>query len=675
MNPVHRGGATSPSRSAPGPERRRAPRAGLREAARWLPRWAGLPAVVVLAACEPRVPSPGPSVLVLVLDGLVADDLADPTRSPRLWAELAPDAAVVTDAWVDGATTTGPSHAALVTGVRQPLANLPVDLERGAAAYRPATPTLFEAAYADLGAAEDQLLVVANSGFLAQVTTSVHAGAPVGAQWRWIPDPDDPAEPTHDDADVVAAVQDAIRTDAPRLTVVNLHEADRAAHYEDEDDYDAGRATQDTVVADLWRWLNESQPDYAADLLWVVTTDHGRHGHTLDDGWHNHGDACTGCRTAPIWLAGPGVRPGEVDGDGLSQLDLAPTLAAHLGVELPFGEGLPLDALVDVEATPRSGVRELALSENHEAEVHFRDDGTSRTELRLDGEVVSTPGAWSAEGPTLLEAGGVSVLCFRELQLDRAADTQPWTPRCLVDRGTGWTEVGFPAGQVDPWFRPALVLDAGELRVSWAHNPDFTLEDRLDVGISVRSATLDTGGGWTAVDEVEAAVPTGVVRAGGQLAWAASESRDASRYTRRIFVGRVDGAAEVLALPAGEWRAEAPALRRDGDRTQVGFLVHDGAGWRAYGSSTTDGGAWSTPTALPAAGEAILDPAPFWDGPLLTWFETGDGDTRMCRGWLDTSAECISLGSPRVRAAALGPAGVEVVVDEGVGQWVRRAAP
>lgn len=622
---------------------------------------------LLLAACEAPVESPGPSVLVLVADGVEAERLADAEGAPRLWEAVAPHAAVVPDALVDGATTTGPSHAAMVTGVHEALANLPVDLERGAATYRPAHPTLFEAAGGGL--------VLANSAFLAQVTSSVHAGAPAGAEWRWVPDADDPDAPTQDDGQVLDAVKEAIRAGPPRVMVVNLHEADRAAHAGDESAHLAGIAAQDEGVAELWTWLQSAQAPYAADLLVVLTADHGRHVHDLDGGWHNHGDTCDGCRTIPLWLAGPGVRVGEADGAAVSLLDLAPTLAAHLGVELPFAEGLPLDALVDGQGPARTGVRDVALTADHEVEARFRDDPTARSEVVLDGEVVSTPGAFAAEGPVAVQGAALTAVCFRELVLDRAAATQPWAPRCRVQRDGAWEDIGFAVDQVDPWWRPALVVDGDALHVSWAHNPDFTLEDRLDVGIAVRSATWTPAAGWADDATVEALVPTGVARRGAVVAWAESADARTSRYLRRIRV--TDGEHDtVVDLGAEEARAEAPTLGAVEGELRLGFLVHDGAAWTPWASTSADGGAtWSAAVPLAAGDGVLLEPPPTWRGGALVWFEEADGDAHMCQGWIDAAATCVSVGAPRVRGAAVTPGGVEVIVDTGVGAWARTTLP
>ena len=285
-----------------------------------------------------------PSVLVLVIDGVRTDEIVSAEVSPLtgepgvatapgLWSTLAPRALVARDMLATGATITAPAHAALLTGVPEAYANFPLD--GGVGAYRPVHPTLFEAAREQLDLDADDAVLVANTALLEGLVGSVGTAFP-GA---WAGLEGDAADPGGDGR-VFDALRARIDAGPPRVLVANLHDVDRAGHNLEAEDYAARVARVDAQIAALWEYAEATRPAWAASLLLVVTADHGRHRSDAPDAWHNHGDACYGCRETPLFVVG-GTETGERAQAPLA-LDLAPTLAAHLGVALPWAEGLPL---------------------------------------------------------------------------------------------------------------------------------------------------------------------------------------------------------------------------------------------------------------------------------------------------------------------------------------------
>ena len=650
---------------------------------------------LAFAACDaPPVKSPGPSAIILVLDGVRVDELTGTGTSDltgktgedeadATWAALSGGAAIVRQGLNDGVTTTGPAHAAMLTGAMQPLANLPVDAVAGPAWYRTERPTIFEEIRSQLDLPESGALLVGNTGF---VTPYAWSNAPgfgpaFAATCQFVGDAEDPSQPSLDDADVFAAIETAISAGPPRLIVANLHEADRAAHYETDTDYARAVEHQDQLVSEFWTWLSDHQPDYAADLLLFVTADHGRHDHELDGGWHNHGDSCDGCRAVPLFLIGGGATAGVTDEGDYTTEDLAPTIAAHLGIDLPWAEGLPLSRLFDgAEMPARSGVRDVARSGSLDAESVFLDGYEARSQVELEGAVFSTPGALHAEEPVVLDGDAFDALCFREQVLDPEAATQPWTPRCFADSGSGWTDIGFPVDAVDAFWRPLLEEHLGKLRVAWVHNPDFSVRDRLDNAIGVRAAAWDAQNGWVDVANWSAVVPTGLSRSGDWLAWSASADELTARYTRRVRVAKVGG--QPVILPGQDdlgdsVRVEAPAIRVEGDRIDVAYLATAGEGWRLFDQESVDGGlTWQPALEQRTKGEPLLSPRPVWVGGEVLWFDVVDGATEACMVSPEGgTGVCQSLGD-RVRSVAVtGDGLVRWVQDGGAGAWEAYQVP
>ena len=637
-----------------------------------------------------------PHVLVIVLDGVRVDETTSTTPSDltgvtgeqwasNLWADLAPDATVVRSILNPVLTSTAPGHAAMLIGRPEPLFTVGFQVGAGPGLYRPQIPTIFEAARDQLGWSAADTTFLANTPVPESVLESIYPGQE-GAGGTWVPvyarGSDTQIE--DDDTRLVDLVRASIEAGPPPFFLVNLHDADRTGHRGEDGVYPNRVAEQDAAVAELWRWLTENHPDYVDGLLLVVTADHGRHRHDLDMGWTGHGDSCDGCREVPLFLAGEGVAKGVVAEGTYTLLDLAPTFAAHLGIDLPWAHGLPLTPLVEGGAPGRTGEVDVSVSAGRVATRAWRDDFTARSEVRVDGVPVSTPGVFAAEAPTLLVGTLGTFVCHRELAIEPVDGNLPWRARCLVETEAGWEELGFPDENVGPFWRADLFEHDGALWAAWVHTPLF--RDDSDALDGVRLARWTPDRGWWPQQHVEAyhtltdvaAAPT----ADGFLAAGVVNLPDPDEpYTRRASVWSFDaqGADErgrsafpLDALLDEPRRVERPAIRAVGDTVDLAMLgVGADARFVAVARSTDGGVTWTEATALPAGGGALLvHVTPQWDGDHIVWGALlDDGTSGLCRATLGGTTTCVSTGSPRLDSFDVEAGVATVSVDTGVGQW------
>jgi hypothetical protein len=656
-------------------------------------RLALLATIAGLPACAGRNDPDGPCVLLLVLDGVRTTEFSSTTTSPltgttgqewapETWKELAPQAAVVRSAINPGITITEPSHAEMFTSRVEPYANFPIE-DHDVGLYRPEHPTIFEEARAQLGLGEDDAVFVANTELLEGVTAGLYPGYDGGARYEMVTGPDD--LPSSDDTDVFDTLKAEIDAGAPRVLVANVHDIDRAGHFGEEGAYQDNIQKVDKLLPDFWDWLQRRHPKYASNLMVVITSDHGRHDTGEDEDWRSHGDACSGCRQVPMLVLGSGAKAGEIVEGSITELDVMPTLAAHLGVDLPWGEGLPLTTLVDgVDGAVRSGDTDVSASRDLVGTRAWRDDPDARSEVRVGDTVLSTPGVFAAEAPSVL-SGDADWACFRELDLsDETAGAWPWVERCLRRDGE-WTDLGFPAEEVGPLTRVAMVEHGGGLWVAWNNNPNGIAElgSEYDVGLAVASWS-ETG--WSARTLHGASFPTDPVMVpvgtAAVVAYATNHAGNDARNSRRVEVASVTHASDGLAigepttftlsgLLGDPIRVERPALGVVGDTVwlaMIGYGADDRA--IAVASSADAGATWSAASLLPVAGDVLPNVSPAWDGEWCVWAALVDGDAQLCRAKPgDAAPACVPVGSPRIDSFAVHDGVATVSLDRDVGSW------
>lgn len=613
--------------------------------------------LALLVACGSPVkptPAPGPaydpSVIYIVIDGLRTDECTLEAVSAvsgqpgvdqvsDLWQTVAADGAVVRALQNPGVTVTGPSHVQMVTGRIEEIANFPVDPSLGVGEYLPSRPTLFELLRA-AGLGPESAVLAHNAPLVTSARASLYPGMGIdlGAQVMTL----------DRDKSTIDAVVDLINTSPPRFLLVNLHETDLMGHGGDLGEYPSAASRASELVADLYRWIKAEHPTYWDNLLFVVTSDHGRHRSAGEESWREHGDACSGCRDLPLFIAGGGVSArGEVAGD-LDQLDLTATVAAWLGVDLAFAEGRTLPELVKVAPRAPVGDRDVVLAGGNLAWRRHTGDAAQRAEVVVNGEVVSD-GARYVDG-IVVSGEADPTVCWRELPVARGHD-QSWLSRCKHQADGVWTDIGFPEAESGAFGTHTFLSTAAGLQAFYVYNPASGMSDP-HIGLSV--ATLGADLRWTAGARSFAWVPSHpsvtVHRGAPIVAIGRSSNESSGRYNRSIgvFRGDPDAWAPLATvtfaevLPLG--RIERPALRSDGVKLQLAALGA-GSGDRVllYTESPTDGTIWTPPSVIPT--EALYYYlSPVWDDHLLVWAQSHAGLNQICRADpVAPAPECLDL--------------------------------
>lgn len=613
---------------------------------------------------DPVVDADPPRVVIVVLDGARLDETlgegvsslsGGPTADllPELRARLLPAATLVRGARATGVPITTESHTELLTGLRQDLATFaPAD----GTAYRSDVPTLFEVARAQGGLDADQAVMIVNTVLVEDLASSAWPGlgASFGATHRFR------TENGTDLAD--ATVLDDLRTwlsgHDTRIALANLHAIDLAGHDGDSDAYTDRVRAVDAPVAELWEWIEATEP-YAGRTTLVVLADHGRH-RGEDGSWSNHGDQCDGCREIPLLFAGPGIRAGAVVDVPATLADVASTLAWQLGVELPNGSGRVLtEIFVDPPSVPGPGPMAVAAADGHLA---VEEDG-----IVVDGVRRSDPGARHAEAPVLATLDGGLVACWRELVLPtETAAGGTWRARCERDG----VDLAFPEDVAGARWRPALVApvtDPGALWAAWIDNPyGYTGVGSAHVRLSRWSAA----DGWSATDDVgpTPSLPTHVslarTAAASVLAFAASGVEDRGRDTRQVEVWRVEDddpatwtRVSLYEPDATDARLEAPVLHPGGKK--VAFF--------GYGTGTSLlVGARGERTRVDTTGRALPHIGASWSGDALVWARLDpEGLVELCR-YEDDVTEVIATGATTIAGLAVDGTEVVATVDGAV---------
>ena len=324
----------------------------------------------------------------------------------------------------------------------------------------------------------------------------------------------------------------------------------------------------------------------------------------------------------------------------------------------------------------------LFRSEGYIATQSWLDDFHARSEIRVDGEVVSTPGIYSAERPTLFVGDTAKLVCFRELSEESEEGFLPWKPRCLADTGSGWEDIGFPDDVTGPFFEPTIAEQDGKYWVSWLYTPRTRDVDGTD---GIRLASWEPGVGWSGEQGTSVVfTSTGVTftpTASGFLVAATTNLNDPNEpYTRRttIFTFNDEGIDDgnefdfqLEELTGDIRRVEHPTLTADGDDVKVAMLAMEPEGsFPAWAESTDGGKTWGRAAAIPTKGRAFTHLPLAWDGEWLVWGALIDDEAALCRATVtDSEPTCVSTGASRLDSFSVHDGVATVSVDAGVGEW------
>jgi len=169
------------------------------------------------------------------------------------------------------------------------------------------------------------------------------------------------------DRSLVRAAREVVEDEDPDLLVLQLLAADQLGHVRGtrSREYLAQVADTDRHVEGFLEWLAERGK--LDDATVVLMADHGQ-----GRGIGGHGHLDWGESPVPFVVWGEGGTPGAVSDEPRSVLELAPTIAALLGVEAPeAARGRPLVPALDpaIAASPADRVLAIVLARDEEATI------------------------------------------------------------------------------------------------------------------------------------------------------------------------------------------------------------------------------------------------------------------------------------------------------------------
>ena len=292
-------------------------------------------------------------VLVVVIDGVrYSETFGDPAHQwiPKIWTELRPQGVIYPSYSNDGLTETNPGHASIVTGTWQTIAN------DGSA--RPHAPTMFEYFRKERATTAAENVVVLGKSKLNILAFSDHAqyGSSYGASVTSTPS-------QYNDQLAADSLKRVLRTNHPRLAIVNFPNPDNVAHSNNWGGYLTSVRNADSLTYEIWTAV-QSDSVMKGRTTMVVTNDHGRH---LTD-FANHGDGCEGCRHLMLLIVGPDTPHGVVDSTARKQIDIVPTIGALLGFSTPYATGSVIASalmITGVAQSPENRPQEFRLLQNY----------------------------------------------------------------------------------------------------------------------------------------------------------------------------------------------------------------------------------------------------------------------------------------------------------------------
>ena len=269
-------------------------------------------------------------VFIVVIDGLRNDEAFDDpyhTYIPHIWNDLRPAGTINVNFWNTGSPQTSLAHVQIATGVRQLLHIEYSDTGKSVSKY----PTIFEYYRKEKNIPKEKVWVISGKGdILNSLNTSLH---PDYKGWEAS------KESFHSsDLNVLETVIRLMDTCRPSLVLINLAQTDFAGHSGFYDEYVKAVSIADNMVYRLWRKI-QSDPFYKDVTDMIVVADHGRNADENGLGIKVHGDDDHGNRHIPFLAIGPDFKQNEVVAARGDHVDIAPTVGAILGVQMPYVDG------------------------------------------------------------------------------------------------------------------------------------------------------------------------------------------------------------------------------------------------------------------------------------------------------------------------------------------------
>ena len=140
-----------------------------------------------------------------------------------------------------------------------------------------------------------------------------------------------------------------LKTYRPNLMLVQFKGPDAFAHANDWDGYIASIQETDSLVYQLWKHL-QADAVYQDNTAFMITNDHGRHVTGHKNGFVSHGDQCEGCKHISLLALGPDFAENNLITEEYELVDIAPTVAALLQLQVPdFDNGELITPLLKKE--------------------------------------------------------------------------------------------------------------------------------------------------------------------------------------------------------------------------------------------------------------------------------------------------------------------------------------
>lgn len=264
---------------------------------------------------EANPPQPGPAlgtpathrVVIVLVDGLRLDTSLKTDIMPTLAKLRQEGASAVINSRPP--TYSEPAYSTILTGAWQEINSGPI----------------FNQDYADIQPiSQDTIFSAANRAGLKTAISGYYWFQKLIPVQYTTDDFYTPGEDRIADQDVVKYALPWLEKGEDQLILIHLDQVDYAGHHEGggmSKAWDEASTRSDTLIAEI-----VSKMDLSKDTI-IIFSDHGH----INIG--GHGGTEKVVETEPFVMAGAGVKPGEYG--NIYQVDLAPTIAALLGTNLP----------------------------------------------------------------------------------------------------------------------------------------------------------------------------------------------------------------------------------------------------------------------------------------------------------------------------------------------------
>lgn len=267
------------------------------------------------------------NVIIVVIDGPRYSETwaVTPGLIPNMSTLLKSKGSFLNNFYNDGYTYTNSGHAAITTGVNQPIDNYGEEL--------PANPSIFQYYLKQSGKPATSAWIVSSKDKLHVLADTQRPDWQGTFQPSFNGGIDGPGTGYRMDSLTLEAAKNVLATHKPNLMLINFMEPDGFAHAGNSENYLRGISRNDRYVKQLWDFLSK-HPSYKNKTTLIITNDHGRHLDGVDGGWMEHGDSCEGCQKISLLALGPDFKKGSEIKSRYTLVDIAPTVARLLQFEM-----------------------------------------------------------------------------------------------------------------------------------------------------------------------------------------------------------------------------------------------------------------------------------------------------------------------------------------------------